>query len=279
MKRVITPKHTEHFRSILTGDEKSRATVEKYMRDLRAFVNFAGGEAVTKDTVIRYKEHLKANYKPASVNSMLAALNRFFREMGWYECVVKALKIQRQAFRPKERELSREEYYRLLNAAKKKHDLRLYLLMETICATGIRVSELRYITAQAVGSGRACVSLKGKTRTVLIPKVLCRKLKRYAQMRGIHSGCIFVSRNGNPLDRSNILHEMKALCRLAGVERSKVFPHNLRHLFACLFYKAAKDISRLADLLGHSNINTTRIYTCVSGEEQLRQLEQLGLVI
>ena len=279
MKRMITKKQTDFFRSILVEDEKSQATIEKYMRDLETFVYFTGGEMITKEIAIRYKEHLKENYKPASVNSMLAAVNRFFKEMGWYDCVVKALKIQRATFRPKERELSREEYYRLLHAAKKKNDLRLYLLMQTICATGIRVSELKFITTEAAQNGRAVVSLKDKTRTILIPKALCKKLRQYAKSRGIQSGSIFVSKHGNPMDRSNILHEMKALCKSAGVEPSKVFPHNLRHLFACLFYQAAKDISRLADLLGHSNINTTRIYTCVSGEEQIRQIERLGLVI
>ena len=278
MERIITKQRISQFRSILIEDEKSQATIEKYMRDLEAFSCFAGNEEITKDIVIRYKEYLKENYKPASVNSMLAALNRFFKEMSWYECIVKALKIQREAFRPKERELSREEYYRLLQAAKKKKDQRLYFLMETICATGIRVSELKFITVEAIHRGKAIVSLKGKTRTVLLPKILCKKLGCYAKERKIYSGSIFISKNGNPIDRSNILHDMKALCKPAKVERSKVFPHNLRHLFACLFYQVAKDISRLADLLGHSNINTTRIYTCVSGEVHIRQIEGLGLV-
>lgn len=278
MENRITGIQIEDFHIRLIEDEKSAATIEKYLRDVRAFYSFAGEEAVTKETVMRYKEYLKGKYKPASVNSMLAAINRFFKEMGWIECVVKALKIQRQAFRPKERELSRAEYFRLLKTAKARQNTRLYLLMQTLCATGIRISELPFITVEAVRARRAVVSLKGKTRTVLLPADLCRELKYYIKDTGLESGSIFVTRSGRPMDRSNILHEMKALCEEAGVDREKVFPHNLRHLFACLFYRAEKDLSRLADLLGHSNINTTRIYTSVSGEEQARQIEGLGLV-
>jgi len=278
-ERVITAQMIAGFVKYLQEDEKSRATIEKYKRDLEAFVFFANGSVITKELAIRYKEYLKSAYKPSSVNSMLAAVNRFFKEMGWYDCVVKALKVQRAVFRLKDRELNKEEYYRLLEAAKTKKNRRLYLIMETICATGIRVSELQFITAEALKTERAAVTLKGKTRTVLLPKALCRKLRQYAKERGIQNGSLFITKYGRPMDRSNILHEMKALCEIAGVERSKVFPHNLRHLFACVFYKAVKDITRLADLLGHSNINTTRIYTSVSGEEQARQIAKLGLVI
>lgn len=279
MERHISRGQLIQFQNTLIDEEKSTATIQKYLRDLEAFVAFAGEEAVTRDTAIRYKQHLKEHYKPSSVNSMLAAMNRFFKAVEWFDCVVKALKIQRQAFRSRERELTKEEYYRLLKTAKSQNNTRLYLLMETICSTGIRVSELQFITMQAVRSGWAAVSLKGKTRSVLIPSALCRELKSYAKKMGIKEGSIFITRSGRPLDRSNIHHFMKALCEAAGVDKSKVFPHNLRHLFACLFYQAEKDISRLADLLGHSNINTTRIYTCVSGEEQVRQIEQLGLVV
>lgn len=267
------------FQMKLVEEEKSAATIQKYLRDIEGFFAFVGREAVTKDTVVRYKQYLQERYKPSSVNSILAAVNRFLKEMGWFDCVVKALKVQRQAFRAKERELTKTEYFRLLRVAKEQKNMRLCLLMQTICATGIRVSELRFITVQAVKSGRATVSLKGKTRTVLIPSALCRELKAYAKEWGIQKGSIFITKSGRPMDRSNILHGMKALCEAAGVDRRKVFPHNLRHLFACLFYQAEKDLSRLADLLGHSNINTTRIYTCVSGEEQARQIERLGLVI
>lgn len=210
---------------------------------------------------------------------MLAAVNRFLKAIGRYDCTVKALRIQRQAFRPKEKELSKGEYYRLLAAAKKRKDTRLYLLIQTLCATGIRVSELRFITVEAVERGCATVSLKGKNRQVLLPAALRRELQKYAKRRGIRCGSIFVTRTGKPMDRSNILHAMKSLCADANVNPGKVFPHNLRHLFACLFYQAYKDISRLADLLGHSSINTTRIYTSVNGAEQQRQIERLGLVI
>lgn len=269
-----------NFRTMLVADEKSAATVAKYMRDVYAFAAYVGlGALVTKEVAVAYKQSLMEQYAPSSVNSMLAAVNRFFKEVGWYDCLLKSLKIQRQAFRARERELSREEYHRLLCAAQTRGDNRLYLLMQTICATGIRVSELRFITVEAAQRGYAMVNLKGKMRKVLLPVALCQKLKRYARERGIRSGYIFITRSGTPMDRSNILHAMKALCEQAGVERSKVFPHNLRHLFACCYYQAEKDISRLADLLGHSSINTTRIYTCVSGDEQARQIERLGLVV
>lgn len=279
MENKMTAANIEQFHDRLIEDEKSEATIEKYLRDVRTFFSFAGDEAVTKETAVRYKEHLKKNYQPASVNSMLAAVNRFFREMGWFECIVKALKIQREAFRPKERELSKEEYLRLLEAAKENGNTRLYLLMQTLCATGIRVSELPFITVEAVRSGQAIVSLKGKTRRILLTAALRRELKHYIKERNLKSGSIFITKSGRPMDRSNILHEMKALCDAAGVDRKKVFPHNLRHLFACLFYQKEKDPIRLADLLGHANVNTTRIYTCVSGDEQERQIEELGLVI
>ncbi|MBE6969394.1 MAG: integrase [Ruminococcaceae bacterium] len=278
-EKKITTAQLEEFRRKLTEDEKSQATIAKYCRDVDNFLLFAGDGVVKKEDVIRYKQHLIEKYAPASVNSMLAALNRFFKESGRYDCVVKALKIQRQAFRGREQELSKEEYYRLLEAAKKKNDTRLYMLMQTLCATGIRISELRFITVEALRHGRASVSLKGKTRQVLIPKALSRKLERYAKDRGIRSGSIFVTRSGKPMDRSNIFHQMKTLCDAARVAREKVFPHNLRHLFACLYYKVEKDLSRLADLLGHSSLNTTRIYTSLSGAEQQRQINRLGLVL
>lgn len=276
--RMITDHHIECFYEKLVQDEKSTATITKYLRDLSAFRAFAGGEEISKELVIRFKQHLMERYAPASVNSMLAALNCFFKQMQWYDCTVKAVRIQRQAFRPKERELTKEEYYRLLEAAKERKDTRLYLLMQTICATGIRVSELRFITVEAARRGSATVFLKGKTRQILIPSALCRELMRYARTRKIRSGSIFITKRGNPMDRTNILHEMKALCESARVDRSKVFPHNLRHLFASMYYRAFKDISHLADLLGHSSIDTTRIYTCVSGAEQKRQIERLGLI-
>lgn len=276
--RVITENNIKQFHARLLQDEKSRATIEKYLRDLRKFWEFAGKESVCKDLAIRYKQYLTENYVPVSVNSMLASLNYFLRIMGWQDCTVKALRIQRQIFRSKERELTKAEYFRLLTVAQKRKDPRLGLLLQTICATGIRVSELQFITVEAARRGRAMVSLKGKSRQILLPSALCRSLLRYAGTRGISHGSIFVTKYGNPMDRSNILHEMKSLCEEAQVERGKVFPHNLRHLFACLYYKASKDITRLADILGHSSINTTRIYTSISGEDQIREIEQLGLL-
>lgn len=279
MSRTITETQISQFRILLIEDEKSNATVAKYVRDVKTFKEYIMTESITKEAVVGYKKYLIEHYAPTSVNSMLASINCFFKTVGWHDCVVKSMKIQRQAFRPKDKELTKQEYYRLLDAAKAKRDIRLWLLMQTICGTGIRVSELEFITLEAARKGRAVVSLKGKTRMVLLPTDLCRKLMRYAKEQNIGSGSIFITRTGKPLDRRNILHAMKELCKMAKVDRKKVFPHNLRHLFACLYYKAVKDISRLADLLGHTSVNTTRIYTSVSGEEQVREIGQLGLVI
>lgn len=279
MEKRISESLIIQFKHFLIEDEKSDATIQKYMRDLEAFRKFIGDETITKEQVIRYKKYLKDHYKPASVNSMLAAVNSFLKRMGWHECVVKPIKIQRQNFRNSERELTKEEYFRLLEAARGKKDFRLYYLMETICSTGIRISELPFITVEAVQTGRTVVSLKGKTRIVLIPRALCQELKRYAEEKNIKSGSIFITKSGRPMERSNILRDMKGLCEAAGVGSEKVFPHNFRHLFACLFYDSEKDLSRLADILGHSNINTTRIYTRVSIEKQARQIDNLGLVV
>lgn len=279
MEKQITQQEIDHFRNRLEEDEKSRATVEKYLRDIRRFQEFLDGRGVTKEVVIQYKQWLITEYAPSSVNSMLVALNRFFRELEWFECMVKTVKIQRQNFRDRSRELTKEEYFRLLETAKWQKDERLYYMLQTICATGIRVGELQFITVEAVNCGRARVNLKGKNRVVLLPRALCRELKVYAKDRAIRTGSIFITRNGNPVDRSNILHEMKALCEKAHVDARKVFPHNLRHLFACLYYKEVKDLGRLADILGHSSVNTTRIYTSVSGDEQMQQIEKLGLII
>lgn len=280
MKYILCKEMLDHFQRGMAEEEKSSATIEKYMRDVRNFYLYAekaGG--VSKEVVLAYKNNLSETYAITSANSMLAAVNVFLKFMGWNECTVKAFRIQKEPFRSRDRELTKEEYYRLLHAAKSKGSRRLYLLMQTICSTGIRVSELKFITVQAVYDGQVKVSLKGKTRTVLLPVSLCRELKVYIRSQKLRSGTVFISRNGNPLDRSNILHDMKNLCDEAGVERRKVFPHNLRHLFACCYYKIEKDISHLADLLGHSNINTTRIYTQVSSVEQMRKIELLGLVV
>ncbi len=279
MKHEISENLIEIFRMKLLEDEKSKATIDKYMKDVRMFFRTAernGG--VDKELVMAYKEFISGRYAPTSANSMLAALNCFFKKMGWYDCTVKLIKIQKDSFRAQEREMSKAEYYRLLRAAKAAKNERLYLVMETMCSTGIRVSELQFITMEALGKGQAKVSLKGKTRTVLLPAALTKKLKKYVRKKKIRSGSIFVTRSGKPVDRSNICHEMKALCEAARVAASKVFPHNLRHLFACTYYRVQKDLSHLADILGHSNVNTTRIYTLVSGKTQMKRIESLGLV-
>lgn len=277
MQQQLNQKMLVSFREELIRDEKSEATVEKYLRDPKSFVRYGGEEPLNKELVVRYKQSLTERYAPASVNSMLAAVNRFLKWLGRGDCTVKSLKIQPRSFR--ERELTREEYYRLLRAAKEAGKERLWLLLQTVGTTGIRISELRFITVEAVGQGSARVRLKGKKRRVLLPGKLCGLLRRYAKGQGIRTGSIFITRTGRPLDRSNILHEMKALCPLAQVEPEKVFPHNLRHLFACLYYNQTKDLCHLADVLGHSNINTTRLYTTLSTTQHLRQLEHLRLLL
>lgn len=249
----------QQMKQSMRREEKSKATIGKYCRDVKSFIRYAGEKAtLTKDLVMAYKSYLRENYEISSANSMLAALNYYLWLLGREDCIVKSFKGQKETFR--DRELSREEYQRLLEAAREKGDERLCLLMQTICATGIRIGELPFITVASLHSRRARVSLKGKTRTVILPLELCVKLKTYIKKLGITAGSIFVTRSGKPLDRNNILHAMKKLCQRAKVEESKVFPHNLRHLFAVTFYKLGRDICHLADLLGHSNINTTRIY-------------------
>ena len=268
MAHLLEKTMLQEFQNQLKGEEKAQATIEKYVRDVSAFFADVKEEnEIDKYTVIAYKEYLTEHYAAASVNSMLAAVNAFLKMMGWHECTVKALKIQKEAFRARERDLTKAEYFRLLDAAGKKKNQRLYWMMQVLCATGIRVSELRYITVEALQTGCATVSSKGKQRTVLLSAPLCRKLRKYVAGQKITGGSIFVTRSGKPVDRSNICHEMKALCGEAGICREKVFPHNLRHLFAVTYYKMKKDISHLADLLGHASINTTRIYTLVSSEE------------
>lgn len=280
MAHLLEKTMLQEFQNQLKGEEKAQATIEKYVRDVSAFFAYVKEEnEIDKYTVIAYKEYLTEHYAAASVNSMLAAVNAFLKMMGWHECTVKALKIQKEAFRARERDLTKAEYFRLLDAAGKKKNQRLYWMMQVLCATGIRVSELRYITVEALQTGCATVSSKGKQRTVLLSAPLCRKLRKYVAGQKITGGSIFVTRSGKPVDRSNICHEMKALCGEAGICREKVFPHNLRHLFAVTYYKMKKDISHLADLLGHASINTTRIYTLVSSEEYKRQIEYLGLVV
>lgn len=267
------------FLQYLCREERSAGTREKYLRDIHAFAVWLGEKEVTKQNVLDWKAHLQQeNYAPATINSMLAAVNAFFRFMHWDECRVKALRIQRRAFRDTARELTKQEYDLLVRTARGLGNERLALVMETICATGIRVSEVKYITAEAVRCGRVEISLKGKIRTILLPGKLCRKLRKYAEKQKIASGEIFLTRSGASLSRRQIWAEMKRLCRRAGVAPSKVFPHNLRHLFAMAFYRASRDIAKLADVLGHSSIETTRIYLMTTGTEHVRLMEQLHLV-
>ena len=275
----LIPEQITAFERYLRTEERSSGTIEKYLRDVRAFAVWLNGRIVTKETAAGWKEHLlDRHYAPVTINSMLAAINAFFRFVGWEDCRVKFLKIQRRMFREASRELSREEYDRLLSTAHTLGRDRLALLMETICASGIRVSEVRYITVEAARQGQTEIALKGKIRTILLPDKLCRKLLKYARHKKIASGEIFRTENGKSLGRRQIWAEMKQLCKYAGVAPSKVFPHNLRHLFATTFYRACRDISRLADVLGHSSIETTRIYLLTTGSEQVKQMDQLGLV-
>ena len=260
------------FKEYLLEEEKSTATIEKYLRDVRTFYLFLADKAISKGETMAYKEYLTEHYAPASVNSMLIALNCFLRFIGEADCCVRLLKIQRQIFCDQEKELSRQEYQRLVKAAE---DTRISYVLQTICGTGIRVSELQYITVEAVRNGKATVNCKNKTRVIFIPSPLQKLLKRYIKRQGLQSGSVFVTQNGKPLNRSNIWRDMKALCKQAGVSLQKVFPHNLRHLFARMFYSIDKDIVRLSDLLGHSSINTTRIYTMENGDQHRKQLDQV----
>lgn len=276
--RFLLKSNLDAFRTYLIQEEKSMATVDKYLRDARAFLVFAGQETVTKDLVMDYKQALlEKNYAVRSINSMLASLNSLLDFLGWGDCKVKSLKIQRQIYCAEEKELTKAEYLQLLEAAKGYP--RLKLIMETICGTGIRVSELKYFTVEAVRHGEIIVSCKNKTRTILLPGKLKKLLLKYAKKNGVHSGAIFVTRNGKPLNRSNIWAQMKKLCKAAGIKPGKVFPHNLRKLFARTFYGMEKDIAKLADILGHSSINTTRIYIMTTGTEHRRKIERLGLIV
>lgn len=268
----------KEYKTHLINEEKCKATIEKYIRDITVFYEWLSDRELTKELALEYKVQLMENYAPTSVNSILASLNSFFEHNGWHEIKLKNLKIQRRIFCQSERELTKGEYEKLLKAAKDKKNERIYLVMQTICATGIRVSELSYITAEAVKCGQAQVKLKGKIRMIILNKDLCRVLKKYMQEQGITQGYVFVTRNGKPLDRHGIWKAMKDLCESAGVSKEKVFPHALRHLFAKTYYSLQKDIVRLADILGHSSINTTRLYTIENGDEHRRQMERLGLV-
>ncbi len=264
------------FQQYLKQEEKSQAALEKYLRDVRCFFAFLQDREICKNETIAYKEYLSQNYAPASVNSMLVALNIFLRFMGMQNYCVKLLKIQRQIFCGEEKELTQQEYRRLVKAA---HGTRLSYIIQTLCGTGIRVSELKYITVEAVCEGKAIVNCKNKTRIIFIPASLQKILKEYVKKNGLHTGAVFVGKNGKPLDRSFIWRQMKSLCQKARVSPDKVYPHNLRHLFARTFYSIEKDIVRLADLLGHSSINTTRIYTMETGNQHLNRLERVQQIL
>lgn len=277
--RKLNEGHIAAYLQFLRTEERSAATIEKYLYAVRLFAAWLDGRPVTKDLSAQWKsELLESGLSPATINGRLSAVNGLFHFLGWDGCRVKFLKLQRKAFRDTARELTRPEYDRLLSAAGKRGREDLALLMETICSAGIRVSEVEYITVEAVERGEAEIRLKGKIRTILLPGKLCRKLSRYARKQKIAFGAIFRAKSGQPFSRFQIWRMMKALCAQAGVEPSKVFPHNLRHLFAVTFYRVTKDIAKLADLLGHSSIDTTRIYLRTTGREHVRQLELLGLV-
>lgn len=274
--RIITDEAVRDFKTYLTEEEKSCATIEKYIHDVNAFKRWCVGRNIEKVLMLEYKQYLIEKYSSASVNSHISALNSFLSYMNWYDCKVKLIKMQKQIFADKDKQLTKSEYEQLLKAAK--NNRRLYLVMQTICSTGIRVSELKFITAESLKCGQANIDCKGKRRIVFLPKRLCKILAGYVRERNIKSGSIFITKTGKPLDRSNIWRQMKKLCDTAKVSKEKVFPHNLRHLFARTYYSMQKDIVRLADILGHSSIETTRIYTVESGEIHRKQIEKLGFL-
>ena len=279
-KRFLTQEAVDRFNAHLLYEERSAATIEKYNRDIAAFRRFAGEDGITKVLVIAYKQHLiESGYAERSINSMLAAINSLFQFLEWYECRVKSIKLAPELYRPEEKELTQREYERLVNTAMEQGREQLALILQTICGTGIRISELQFITVEAVRRGEAKVRCKGKTRTVFIISELRSMLLSFAKKNGIKSGAVFLSKTGKPVNRTTVWREMKSLCKAAKVDPSKVFPHNLRHLFARVFYKMEKDIAKLADILGHSSINTTRIYIISTGKEHKRKMERLGLIV
>lgn len=267
------------FEDYLYLNEKARATVGKYTHAVNCLAAFTGKTALTKAVLLEYRERLQIKCRPQTVNGALSAINAFLDFKGWQECKVKLLKVQRQAFMDESRELSEAEYRRLLEAAREKGNERLYLLMLTVCGTGIRISELAYITVEAVKAGRAEIRMKGKCRTIILQKELRKRLLSYTKEREIETGHIFRTKSGRPMDRSNICHDMKKLCSRAKVSSKKVFPHNLRHLFARTFYAVEKNLAHLADVLGHSRIETTRIYVAVSATAHEKILNRMRLVI
>lgn len=276
-QRRITEEMVQGFGAYLRREEKSPVTTQKYMSDVQSFMAYCDGRTTTKEMVLEYKHSMMERYAVRSVNSKLASLNSFFTFLGWTDCKVKNLKLQQQTFLTEEKELSKAEYLRLLSAAQKNQ--RLHLIIQTICSTGIRVSELKYFTVEAVRTGTVTVRCKSKTRNIFVPGKLKTLLLNYAKKKGIIEGTLFRTRTGRAVNRSNIWAEMKKLCISAQVNPKKVFPHNLRKLFARTFYGIEKDIAKLADILGHSSINTTRIYIMTTGAEHRQKIERLGLVV
>ena len=276
--RIITKKMILNFKNYLTEEEKSKATIEKYIRDITALQIWSNGCFIEKSIILEYKEIIKEKYATRSVNSIISSINSFFEFVSWEDCKVKLLKVQKQIFADESKELKKQECERLLKAALDSKNERLYYLIQTICATGIRVSELKFITVEAVDMRQARISCKGKERVIILSSELCRLLRNYIKKNKFLSGSIFVTKNGKPLDRSNIWADMKKICELAGVAKEKVFPHNLRHLFARTFYSIGKDIAHLADILGHTSVNTTRIYIMETGETHRRQIEKMHLL-
>lgn len=272
-------KKMSNYCVFLLREEKAQSTIDKYIRDLKMFYLYLSDRPISKEIVVAYKEELKQQYATSSINSMLASLNHYFDFAGLYDCKVKQIKQQRRVYCPEEKELSKEEYYRLIKAAQDLQKDRLSLIIQTICSTGIRISELECITVRAAQSGVAEVNCKGKSRQIFIPHKLKMMLLSYIKKQHIRQGPVFITKQGNPINRSNVWREMKNLCQIAQVRENKVFPHNLRHLFAKTYYKMEKDISKLADLLGHSSINTTRIYIISSGEEHRRQIDKMKLLL
>lgn len=275
--RILTSEVLENFRANLILEEKSPVTIEKYVHDVKMFFSFIGGKTVTKELVLEYKHQLMEQYAVRSVNSKLASLNSLFAFLDWSDCKMKSLKLQQQTYLAEEQELTKTDYFRLVAAARS--NPRLQLILETICSTGIRVSELQYFTLEAVKTGTITVRCKNKTRNIFIPSKLKKKLLDFAKGQHMTGGILFRTKSGRSLNRSHIWAQMKKLCTAAQVNPRKVFPHNLRKLFARTFYCMEKDIAKLADILGHSSIDTTRIYIMSTGAEHRRKIEQLGLVL
>ncbi len=276
--QTITESTIRAFEQTLKDDEKSAATIEKYVSAIRELMGWLDGREVSRSRLIKYRDHLRNGRAASTINGVLCAINSYLKSFGLTEYRLKLQKVQKRAFRSADREMTRGDYNKLIQAAVRLRKKRLQLVMETICSTGIRVSEMEYITVEALEKGCAEVTRKGKTRFIFLPKKLVKKLRDYARSKKIVSGRIFLTRNGTPISRKQIWAEMKKLCGEAGVQPSRVFPHNLRHLFARCYYKETNDVVKLADLLGHSSVETTRIYLTTTGAEHARTLENLGLV-